>query len=339
MRAWIRRTAALGAAAVIAAFGGAHADSLFKDAASGVWAMLSDAAKAKIEGIAIRALIDEGLRVLDPTYLANTSTLQSADCAAFRDLSNASDIDKKAAALQASADTAEAAMTQAAAVLRSREFDVERTLETLNTSSIPLSNPAHEDQYQNWQEARAAYAAAQTEYVDSQRLFFSARASARLWAACAAAAKAVLAQPSAAPASGAAPAPPPPPTPSSPPPAPPPPGPAAQGSFQGAVMLTAPNLGRWVGRYTAQPDPQGGYDGKLTWTAAPPKAGLGFSVGDQLTWFFNIQPNGDIDDPNTVFGRMTGHVDPATQNGSGVFLGPCTAIGSVPCSGAWTATP
>jgi hypothetical protein len=328
MKAWQGLATALAALAVIAsAWSASRADDSAKNDGN-VWDMVPPSLQDIIAGAAIDqaiSAVDEAANAADQA----PQTLGSAACKPFVGLTTDAQINATLASIQAEATGRESAAAAANDTARAAESDELSRREQLNTASVGNLAQAHTALENQWVEARKALAKAQADYKDAVRQLATARAAASHAQACANAARALLAAPSSASAAPAA---------SIAPPAP------AQatglGSFQGALTFTIAGGAQWVGRYTAQPSGPGSVDAKVTWSQVPPNAGEGFQVGQQVEWYFAVQPSGDINDPSTPFGVMDGHIDPATRTGNGVFLGPCNASGPpVACHGAWTAAP
>jgi hypothetical protein len=331
MKAWQGLAAALGAAAIVATvWSASRADDSKAD--GNVWDMVPASLQDIVAGVAI----DQAISAVDDAAKAADQapqTLGSAACKAFAGLTTDAQINATLANIQGQAAGAESAAAAANNAARAAESDELNLREQLNTVSVGYRAQAHTAVEDQWLQARRNLAAAQARYKDAVRQLAVARAAASRALACANAARALLTAPSTAnPAPSAAPAA------SAAPPAP------AQstglGSFQGALTFTIAGGAQWVGRYTAQPSGPGSIDAKVTWSQAPPNAGEGFQVGQQVEWYIAVQPSGDINDPTTPFGVMDGHIDPVTRTGSGVFLGPCSSSGPpVACHGAWTAAP
>jgi len=114
--------------------------------------------------------------------------------------------------------------------------------------------------------------------------------------------------------------------------------PAQTGGLHG-VLSYANTVGAvYAGAFAVAPVGPGAYQGAITWTAAPATDNA-IHVGDQAAWDFTVQPSGDVNDPNTMFGTMTGHIDPATHVGSGTFTLQCQDNPPITCHGTWSTSP
>jgi hypothetical protein len=332
MRAWRRLPSALSVIAVIAA--GAVV-SLAQNAPSDTGS-LSDIIpadlKQTLEGVASGVVINEGIRAVDEAaQMADQApaTLQSPACAAFQGLTSDAQINARLAAIRAWLDTAqheEAAANAAERAAQNEEGDLADKANTL------LSQADHAAALQALAAGRSRLAAAKTRYWNAQRMLADAQAASRQAKPCANAARALLPQvqqqASAAPSAGSSPT----------------AGPFnVTGKIDGTVQFLCVavrgipgNNEQWEGTFTAQANGAGSFYGPITWIQAP--AG---SSAPQLQWTFAVQANGDVNDPNNVFGAMTGHIDPATRDGGGQFAHGPTPLypRSVTCMGSWTTSP
>jgi hypothetical protein len=331
MKAWKGLAATFGALAIIVtAWGASGADQPANNDGS-VWDMLPPSVQGIVAGMAI----DQAISAVDEAAAAADQagvTIGSPACKAFSGLTTDAQINATLANIQRQASERERLATAANNAARAAESDEVSMAEQLNNASVGNLAQAHTALENQWRQARKDLAKAQASYKDAVRELAVARAAASHAPACANAARALLAAPSAANAA-----------PSAAPATPVPPSPAQAtglGSFQGSLTFTIASGEQWVGQYTAQPGGPGSIDAKVTWSQAPPNAGEGFQVGQQVEWIFAVQPSGDVSEPTTPFGVMNGHIDPTTRTGSGEFLGPCSASDPpVACNGSWTAAP
>jgi hypothetical protein len=323
MKAWRGLAVTLGAVAIIASgWGAPRADDAPKSAGPSISDMMDG-----LEGQLALDAINKAVQTADVDRVTGTTALSSYDCHDFQNLTDEGAIAAKLQTFQNVHTARQSELATAAQLVRERQQDVLKARAAFNTALLRAPRADPEDAWRApaaedaWRDATKALDDAQSDYRAREQVFSQEKVAFERDQACAALARAALQAVSAASSAAAAAQ------------------PLNPATIHGVITFNDGNNNHWMGRYSMQSDGKGAFFGPITWQQAPADAGMGFQVGDQIQWTFQIQPSGDINDPNTVFGTMSGHIDPATRNGGGTFLGPCKVGPPTGCFGAWTATP